>query len=64
MNMAIYHLDKPHQPLQLLLDFHDNQNRQGCVTIHGDSLCTPPTTHLAFHMGMAYNTVARPSEQG
>jgi hypothetical protein len=36
---------------------------QGCVAIHEDSLCTPPTTHLAFHMGMAYNTLARPSEK-
>jgi hypothetical protein len=43
MDMAIHHLDKPHQPLQLALDFHDNQNPQGCVVIHEDSLYTLPT---------------------
>jgi hypothetical protein len=36
--MAIHHLDKPHQPLQLVLDFYDNQSHQGCVVIHEDSL--------------------------
>jgi hypothetical protein len=64
MNIVIHHLDKPHQPLQLALDFHDNQNRQGCVAVHEDSLYTPPITHLAFHIGMTYNRLARPGEQG
>jgi hypothetical protein len=35
---------------------------QGCVAVHEDSLCAPPTMHLAFHMGMTYNTLARPGE--
>jgi hypothetical protein len=64
MNTTIHHLDKPHQPLKLPLDFHDNQNRKGCVAVHEDSLCTPPTTHLAFRIGMAYHTLARLGEQG
>jgi hypothetical protein len=51
MNMAIHHLDKPHRPLQPLLDFNDNQNRQGRVVVHEDSLCTPLTMHLTFRMG-------------
>jgi hypothetical protein len=62
--MAIHHLDKPHQPLQLALDFHDNQSHQGCIAVHEDSLYRPPTMHLAFHMGTTYNRLARPSEQG
>jgi hypothetical protein len=62
--MTIHHLDKPHQPHQLALDFHDNQTHQGCVAAHEDSLYRPPITHLAFHMGMAYNRLARPGEQG
>jgi hypothetical protein len=62
--MTIHHLDKPHQPLQLPLDFHDNQDHQGCVVIHEDSLYTPPTTHLAFRMGATYNRLAQPGEQG
>jgi hypothetical protein len=64
MNMAIHHLDKPHQPLQLALDFHDNQNCQECVVIHEDSLYTPPTMHLAFRMGTTHNRLAQPGEQG
>jgi hypothetical protein len=64
MNTTIHHLDKPNQPLQLPLDFHDNQKRQGCVAIHDDSLYTLPITHLAFRMGMTYNIFARPGEQG
>jgi hypothetical protein len=64
MNKIIHHLDKPHEPLQLPLDFPDNQNRQGCVAIHEDSLYTPPTMHLTFHMGTIYNRLARPGEQG
>jgi hypothetical protein len=64
MNMTIHHLDKPHQPLQLALDFHDNQSHQGCVAVHEDSLYRPPTTHLAFLMGTTYNRLARPGEQG
>jgi hypothetical protein len=51
MNTAIHHLDKPHQTLQLPLDFHDKQNRQGCIAIHDDSFYTPPTMHLAFIAG-------------
>jgi hypothetical protein len=62
--MAIHHLDRSHQPLRLPLDFHDNQNHQGCVAVHEDSLYTPPTTHLASHMRMTYNRLARPGEQG
>jgi hypothetical protein len=64
MNTTIHHLDKPHQPLQLALDFHDNQSHQGCVVIHEDSLYRPPTTHLAFRMDTTYNRLARPGEQG
>jgi hypothetical protein len=64
MNTVIHHLDNPHQPLQLALDFHDNQSHQGCVAIHEDSHYRPPTTHLAFHMGTTYNRFARPGEQG
>jgi hypothetical protein len=64
MNMTIHHPDKPHQPLQLPLNFHDNHNRQGCVSVLEDSLYTPPITHLAFHMGTTYNRLARPGEQG
>jgi hypothetical protein len=58
--MAIHHLNKPHQPLQLALDFHDNQSHRGCVAIHEDSLYRPPTTHLAFRMGMMSHHVLRP----
>jgi hypothetical protein len=64
MNTAIHHLVKPHQPLQLALDFHDNQSHQGCVAVHEDSLYRPPTTHLAYRMGMTYNRLSQPSEQG
>jgi hypothetical protein len=64
MNTIIHHLDKPHQSLQLPLNFHDNQNCQGCVAIHEDSLYIPPTTHLAFRMGTTYNRLARPGDQG
>jgi hypothetical protein len=64
MNMTIHHLDKPHQPLQLALDFYDNPSRQGCVAIHEDSLYRPPTMHLSFHMGMIYDRPAPPGEQG
>jgi hypothetical protein len=63
MDMAIHHLNKPHQPLQVALDFHYNQNCQGCVAVHEDSLYTPPTTHLAFHMGTTYNRLAQHGEQ-
>jgi hypothetical protein len=62
--MAIHHLDKPHQPLQLALDFYDNQSQQGCVAVYEDSLYRAPTMHLAFRMGMTYNRLARPGEQG
>jgi hypothetical protein len=51
MNTVIHHLDKHYQPLQLSIDFHDNQNRQGCIAIHEDSLYTLPTMHLAFVAG-------------
>jgi hypothetical protein len=47
MNTIIHHLDKPHQPLQLPLDFHDNHHRQGCVAftrIH--SIHHRPRTYL------------------
>jgi hypothetical protein len=64
MNSVVHHLDKPHQPLELALDFHDNQSSQGCVAVHEDSLYRPPTTHLSFCMGMAYNRLTRPGEQG
>jgi hypothetical protein len=64
MNNEIHHLDKPHQSLQLAHDSDDNQSYQGCVAIHEDSLYRPPTTHLAFCMGMAYNRLARPGEEG
>jgi hypothetical protein len=63
MNTAIHHLDEPHQALHLTLDFHDNPSRQACVAINEDSLYRPPTMHLAFHMGMAYNGPAPPGEQ-
>jgi hypothetical protein len=64
MNMAIHYLDKSHQPLQLALNFYDNQSHQGCVAVHNDSLYRPPTMHLAFHMGTTYNRLAQPGEQG
>jgi hypothetical protein len=64
MNTTIHHLDKPHQPLQLALDFHDNPSRQGCVAIHEDSLYRLQTMHLAFHMGTTYNRPTPPGEQG
>jgi hypothetical protein len=64
MNMAIHHLHKPHQPLQLALDFYDNPSCQGCVAVNEDSLYRPPTMHLAFHMGTTYNRPAPPGEQG
>jgi hypothetical protein len=63
MNTAIRHLDKPNQPLQLALDFHDNLNCQGCVAVHEDSLYRPPTMHIDFHMGTTYNRPAPPGEQ-
>jgi hypothetical protein len=62
--MTIHHFDKPHQHLQLALNFHHNQSHQRCVAIHEDSLYRPPTTHLAFRMGTIYNRLARPGEQG
>jgi hypothetical protein len=64
MNITIYHFDKPHQPLQLAFDFHDNPSRQGCVAVHEDSLYRSPTMHLAFHMDTTYNRPAPPDEQG
>jgi hypothetical protein len=64
MNMTIHHLDKPHQPLQLALDFHDNLSHRGCVDVHEDSLYRPPTMDLAFHMGTTHNRPAPPGEQG
>jgi hypothetical protein len=62
--MTTHHLDKPHQPFQLELDFHDNQSHQGCVAVHEDSLYRPLTMYLAFHMGMTYNRPAPPGERG
>jgi hypothetical protein len=64
INKAIHHLDKPYQPLQLALNFHDNQNHHECVAVHENSLYTPPTMHLAFHLGTTYNRLVRPGEQG
>jgi hypothetical protein len=49
---------------KLALDFHDNQNRHGCVAVHEDSLYRPPTTNLAFRMGTTYNRLAQPGEHG
>jgi hypothetical protein len=64
MKTVVYHHCKPHQPLQSPLHFYDNLHHQGCVVIPKDSLCTPPTKHSAFGMGMTYNTRARPGVQG
>jgi hypothetical protein len=44
--------------------FHDNQHHQECVVILEDSLCTPPTKHLAFVTHTTYITPARPGVQG